>query len=171
MTTLISVDNVSCATASSSGKTDVVSAMIFQMDNTVVNTTGSAIVQYLTSNSILFRNESYTMNSTRSEATDFPEVKHSIYIILLHCLSYAVIFLLAFIGNIIVIAVIFRYKHMYNRSVTNFFIANLAVADLLVSIFCIPITLLTNIFTGMYNPYRRLILYEVLWFITWFALS
>ncbi|KAK2158720.1 hypothetical protein LSH36_165g07000 [Paralvinella palmiformis] len=34
------------------------------------------------------------------------------------------------------------------HTVTNYFIVNLAIADILVCIFCLPITLLSNLYTG-----------------------
>uniref|UniRef100_A0A3B4AE44 Neuropeptide Y receptor type 2 n=1 Tax=Periophthalmus magnuspinnatus TaxID=409849 RepID=A0A3B4AE44_9GOBI len=53
--------------------------------------------------------------------------------------AYSLIILLGLLGNALVIYMIVRYKNM--RTVTNFFIANLALADLLVDTFCLPFTL------------------------------
>lgn len=53
-------------------------------------------------------------------------------------MAYSIIILLGFIGNSLVIYMIVRYKTM--RTVTNFFIANLALADLMVDT-CLPFTL------------------------------
>lgn len=58
--------------------------------------------------------------------------------------AYTIIFLLGFVGNVIVILVISLKPRM--RTVTNLFILNLAVADLLVVLFCVPVTLVANIF-------------------------
>uniref|UniRef100_A0A8D0DV47 Neuropeptide Y receptor type 2 n=1 Tax=Salvator merianae TaxID=96440 RepID=A0A8D0DV47_SALMN len=52
---------------------------------------------------------------------------------------YTLIIVLGFLGNSLVVYVIVRYKTM--RTVTNFFIANLAVADLMVITLCLPFTL------------------------------
>lgn len=60
--------------------------------------------------------------------------------------SYLLIFLLCMVGNGVVCFVVLRSKHM--RTVTNLFILNLAVSDLLVGIFCMPTTLLDNIVAG-----------------------
>ncbi|XP_007671256.1 neuropeptide Y receptor type 2 [Ornithorhynchus anatinus] len=54
-------------------------------------------------------------------------------------LAYCSIILLGVIGNSLVIHVVIKFKNM--RTVTNFFIANLAVADLLVNTLCLPFTL------------------------------
>lgn len=53
--------------------------------------------------------------------------------------AYSLIILLGLLGNSLVIYMIIRYKSM--RTVTNFFIANLALADLLVNTLCLPFTL------------------------------
>ncbi|CAG9803141.1 unnamed protein product [Chironomus riparius] len=53
---------------------------------------------------------------------------------------YSLIFLLAVIGNSLVIMTLVQNKRM--RTVTNVFLLNLAISDLLLGIFCMPITLL-----------------------------
>lgn len=63
--------------------------------------------------------------------------------------SYLLIFLLCMIGNGVVCFIVLQDKHM--RSVTNLFILNLAVSDLLVGIFCMPTTLLDNIISGEWH--------------------
>lgn len=62
-------------------------------------------------------------------------------------ISYFLIFFLCMVGNTVVCFIVMRNKHMH--TVTNFFILNLAISDLLVGIFCMPITLLDNIIAGM----------------------
>ena len=47
-------------------------------------------------------------------------------------------------GNSCVVAVVVRSPRM--RTVTNYFIVNLALADILVLVFCLPATLLANLF-------------------------
>ncbi|XP_003414107.1 neuropeptide FF receptor 2 [Loxodonta africana] len=61
-------------------------------------------------------------------------------------ISYFLIFFLCMVGNTVVCFIIMRNKHMH--TVTNLFILNLAISDLLVGIFCMPITLLDNIIAG-----------------------
>ncbi|CAJ0968717.1 unnamed protein product [Ranitomeya imitator] len=53
--------------------------------------------------------------------------------------AYSLIILLGLVGNSLVIYMILKYKNM--KTVTNFFIANLAVADLMVDSLCLPFTL------------------------------
>ncbi|XP_008832368.1 neuropeptide FF receptor 2 [Nannospalax galili] len=61
-------------------------------------------------------------------------------------ISYFLIFFLCMVGNTMVCFIVMRNKHMH--TVTNFFILNLAISDLLVGIFCMPTTLLDNIIAG-----------------------
>ncbi|NXO78884.1 NPFF2 protein, partial [Sitta europaea] len=60
--------------------------------------------------------------------------------------SYLLIFLLCMVGNGGVCFIILWSKHMH--TVTNLFILNLAVSDLLVGLFCMPTTLLDSIIAG-----------------------
>lgn len=60
--------------------------------------------------------------------------------------SYLLIFAVCMVGNGVVCFIVLRSKNM--RTVTNLFILNLAISDLLVGIFCMPTTLLDNIITG-----------------------
>ncbi|KAJ8396757.1 hypothetical protein AAFF_G00013560 [Aldrovandia affinis] len=53
--------------------------------------------------------------------------------------AYSLIILLGLVGNSLVIHMIVHYRNM--RTVTNLFIANLALADLMVDSLCLPFTL------------------------------
>ncbi|XP_046433087.1 cholecystokinin receptor type A-like isoform X1 [Neodiprion fabricii] len=53
---------------------------------------------------------------------------------------YATIFVLAVIGNLLVVITLAKNKRM--RTVTNVYLLNLALSDLLLGVFCIPFTLL-----------------------------
>lgn len=57
---------------------------------------------------------------------------------------YSIVFFVGLLGNIFVIITVFHYKHM--RTLTNVFLVNLAISDLLVVLFCIPITLGTSVY-------------------------
>lgn len=52
---------------------------------------------------------------------------------------YSVLFLLAVIGNSLVILTLVQNKRM--RTITNLFLLNLAVSDLFLGVFCMPFTL------------------------------
>lgn len=58
-------------------------------------------------------------------------------------LAGALIFALALFGNALVVYVVVRSKAM--RTVTNIFICSLALSDLLIAFFCIPVTTLQNV--------------------------
>uniref|UniRef100_A0A3Q3VRJ8 G-protein coupled receptors family 1 profile domain-containing protein n=1 Tax=Mola mola TaxID=94237 RepID=A0A3Q3VRJ8_MOLML len=59
-------------------------------------------------------------------------------------LAYSTIILFGVTGNSLVIYVVYRFKNL--RNVTNFFIVNLAVADLLVNMLCLPFTLVYTLY-------------------------
>lgn len=85
-----------------------------------------------------------TANAT--EPAFIPELfyRHSMAMTAVYCVAYLLVFAVGIVGNFFVIAVVFRSPRM--RTVTNFFIVNLAVADILVIVFCLPATLMSNIF-------------------------
>uniref|UniRef100_A0A8C8S9L2 Hypocretin receptor 2 n=1 Tax=Pelusios castaneus TaxID=367368 RepID=A0A8C8S9L2_9SAUR len=57
--------------------------------------------------------------------------------------GYIVVFIVALIGNILVCIAVWKNHHM--RTVTNYFIVNLSLADVLVTITCLPATLVVDI--------------------------
>lgn len=63
-------------------------------------------------------------------------------------MGYTCVFILGVIGNCSVLIVVARLHRM--KTVTNFFICNLALADLLVLLFCLLPNLISNIFIRMY---------------------
>lgn len=56
------------------------------------------------------------------------------------CIPYAVIFLLSVVGNSLVVLTLFQHKKM--RTITNVYLLNLAISDLLLAVFCMPFTLI-----------------------------
>ncbi|CAJ1086100.1 cholecystokinin receptor type A [Xyrichtys novacula] len=56
---------------------------------------------------------------------------------------YSLIFLLGVLGNSLIIAVLVRNRRM--RTVTNLFLLSLSVSDLMLSLICIPFTLIPNL--------------------------
>lgn len=66
------------------------------------------------------------------ESTSIPAVKAVL------SLMYLTIFILGISGNVLVCHVVFKNRHM--QTVTNFFIANLALSDILLCIFAVPLT-------------------------------
>lgn len=77
-----------------------------------------------------------------------PTIKQPVHMVVIYSIAYGLVFLFAFFGNILVVTVVCKNPVMHN--VTNYFLANLAISDILVAIVCIPITLLANLFKGTY---------------------
>uniref|UniRef100_A0A915MD55 G-protein coupled receptors family 1 profile domain-containing protein n=1 Tax=Meloidogyne javanica TaxID=6303 RepID=A0A915MD55_MELJA len=57
---------------------------------------------------------------------------------MLAILIYSALSIVAFVGNALILAVFLRFKRL--RTPTNMLIANLALGDLMISIFCIPLS-------------------------------
>lgn len=66
--------------------------------------------------------------------------------IVAYSLAYSIVFILSLVNNTAVLVVVKQIPQL--RTVTNYFLANLAAADLIVTFVVLPITLLSNIFTG-----------------------
>ena len=65
--------------------------------------------------------------------------------------AYSLVFIAGLVGNVLVLVAVFSGGRSMRHSVTNIFLANLAVADLLVIIACLPFTLISNLI------YRKLL--------------
>ncbi|KAI8504894.1 hypothetical protein Bbelb_170030 [Branchiostoma belcheri] len=76
----------------------------------------------------------------------FSEHKQTPEAIAVYSVCYTLVFLGSVVGNLLVVVVIGRTRRMWG--VTNFFIFNLAVSDLLIAVFCMPFTLVGHIFIG-----------------------
>ena len=77
--------------------------------------------------------------------------QHNVYISVIISIAYGLVFIAGLVGNLLVIfAVLFRggrggRGRSMNKRVSNIFLANLAVADLLVICACLPFTLISNL--------------------------
>ena len=89
----------------------------------------------------------------------WPLLKQPLYAVALLTTGYVFVAIVGIVSNSVVVAVICRQARM--RTVINYFLANLAVADILVCVVVLPITLLENIFTGMTPLTLRLNLYDL----------
>ncbi|XP_056145678.1 neuropeptide FF receptor 1 like 2 [Lampris incognitus] len=85
-------------------------------------------------------------DSNVTNATFFPYYQHSLHAAASYILAYLFIFLLCMVGNILVCLILLGNSR--KLTLTNLFILNLAISDLLVGIFCIPTTLVDNLITG-----------------------
>ncbi|XP_035665403.1 neuropeptide FF receptor 2-like [Branchiostoma floridae] len=85
--------------------------------------------------------------------TPIPLYKHDTPVTIVFIISYLIIFLMCIVGNVGVCTVLVKNPKM--RTVTNLFILNLAISDLLVAVFCMPFTLVDNLLHG--NPFGDVI--------------
>ncbi|EYB83420.1 hypothetical protein Y032_0336g2893 [Ancylostoma ceylanicum] len=67
------------------------------------------------------------------------------YMVILQSVFYGGVFLTGFLGNVFVVLAVVSQSQL--RSTTDYLISSLAMADLLIIIFCLPTTLLNNILT------------------------
>lgn len=90
------------------------------------------------------------IDDSYNESLAYSELmRHSSTISIIFCIAYTLVFSVGLVGNLFVISVVFRVPRM--RTVTNLFIANLAIADVLVIVFCVPATLMSNLFVREYQ--------------------
>ena len=87
-------------------------------------------------------NETWNITEENLENQEF-QFDESLMRILV-CISFSIIGILGFIGNSLVVIVVAFNPNM--RSTTNILIINLAIADLLFVIFCIPFTATDYVF-------------------------
>lgn len=143
------------ATAAVSAVPPSATATLLQMRNEVGDYLSSVLAEALATTSPrtpmeehgLLLNKSLA-NVTAGEQMPDRLYRHSVAMSAVYCVAYVLVFVVGLIGNSFVIAVVYRSPRM--RTVTNFFIVNLAVADVLVIVFCLPATLLSNIFVREY---------------------
>jgi hypothetical protein len=67
-------------------------------------------------------------------------------LVIVYTVFYAFVFVLGLIGNVFVVLAVLLHKTL--RSATDYMISSLALADLLIIVFCLPTTLLNNLLTG-----------------------
>ncbi|XP_030647664.1 neuropeptide FF receptor 1 like 2 [Chanos chanos] len=106
----------------------------------------SELTVLLANASLLQVTNSSGNSSNVSSLTYYPYYQHSLPVATSLILAYLFIFLLCMVGNGLVCLIVLENRRM--RTVTNLFILNLAVSDLLVGVFCIPTTLVDNLITG-----------------------
>lgn len=114
----------------------------------------------LTSSSLLFSNNvSTTVLSIHNDVSTIPiestskcmrfveldpDPTNSPIVITVFGFIYANIFLLGLIGNISIVCLTFRHRHL--RIVQNIFILNLALSDIIVCLLSLPFTPVTNVY-------------------------
>ncbi|XP_074087647.1 neuropeptide FF receptor 2 [Macrotis lagotis] len=106
----------------------------------------------MNSNSSELPPQTWNVNDTKEEQylniniTYIDYYLHQPQVAAVFIISYFLIFVLCIVGNTVVCFIVALNKRMH--TVTNIFILNLAISDLLIGIFCMPTTLLDNIIAG-----------------------
>lgn len=85
------------------------------------------------------------------DAFHYGYFRHSTEVSVILTLAYSIVFIVGIIGNSFVVAIVCKSPRM--RTVTNYFIVNLAFADILVLVLCLPATLMGNLFIRKYSLY------------------
>lgn len=77
----------------------------------------------------------------------------------LKCIAYFIVMFGSLIGNVLVICVVVMNRQM--RTITNYLIVNMAVADLLITVVSMPVTVKANV-TGRGIEWSDGVLYDIL---------
>lgn len=85
-----------------------------------------------------------TFQSAKSTSFPIQSIDYQTQLsIAIRVIAYVIIFIIAFAGNLLVVLTLTCSRRM--RTVTNTFLINLAISDLLLGIFCMPFTLYGSI--------------------------
>ncbi|VDN55664.1 unnamed protein product [Dracunculus medinensis] len=80
------------------------------------------------------------------EELELETTRHPPILLITYSIFYSAVFILGLFGNIFVVLSVVLHPQL--RSSTDYLISSLAVADLLITLFCLPTTLLNNLLTG-----------------------
>ena len=101
----------------------------------------------------LLSNNNKERNNISAVAADLSWYRHNFYAGAALLITYGFVFIVGLIGNVLVIIAVFsKGNRTMHHSISNIFLANLAVADLLVIIACLPFTLVTHLVTRKHKP-------------------
>ena len=84
--------------------------------------------------------------SSVNQPVYYPELKHTLPMMVILCFSYGLVFLLAVVGNFCVLFMV--CKNRRSNAKFEILLGNLAMADLTVALMCIPINLLDSLYSG-----------------------
>ncbi|XP_041364327.1 neuropeptide SIFamide receptor-like [Gigantopelta aegis] len=89
-------------------------------------------------------NVSFSEGNASVDDAYYSLIKQPVYMVVVLGLAYGIIFVLALLGNICVMVIIYKDKRFHTA--TYVFLVNLAISDLLVAFCCLPVTLMTNLY-------------------------
>ncbi|GFR66418.1 orexin receptor type 2 [Elysia marginata] len=90
------------------------------------------------SNNSEISTQRYLVSDVYEDVSDMFYQHENPFVIFL-IIVYVITFIIGFMGNMFVILVVLRHRHM--RTLTNVFFLNLTIGDFMVTVICIPITL------------------------------
>ena len=137
---LISMSQLSNRNSSSLNETEYI-RLVEMLQRLNINLTHNELAERLLNDSkqIHFGLKSYSNLEPKQDDSEFiEEVALSLWIVVLLYMMYTLICLLGVCGNTLVCYVVARNQTMH--TVTNIFIANLALSDILLCIFAVPFT-------------------------------
>lgn len=121
------------------------------LESTSISNKNSSSSLLLFSNNVsttvlsVFNNDSNTQDSKCMRFVELdPDPTNSPIVITIFGFIYANIFLLGLIGNISIVCLTFRHRHL--QIVQNVFILNLALSDIIVCLLSLPFTPVTNVY-------------------------
>lgn len=86
-----------------------------------------------------------SINTSKLANFTLPLLKQPLYRVILISTFYSIVTLIGMVGNVAVVLVVMLKPRLH--SITNYFLVNLAIADLLY-VLLLPINLLANILSG-----------------------
>jgi hypothetical protein len=101
---------------------------------TIVNEKNKMSIELVDHEMIVYQNDSQTSGNSSAEAGTLYQAPW--YIITILSILYGILSILAVSGNGLIMWVVIRNKRMHN--VTNYFISNLAMADIVIGLFATP---------------------------------
>ena len=115
------------------------SSAVAEMDAATVGGGGGGNASVLSVNS--------SVNASSLDCNPEQKLVNELWVQLLFSFLYTIIFFVGVFGNVLVSLVVILNKHMKN--VTNLFIVNLAISDVVMCLFAVPFTPLDS-FTGQW---------------------
>ncbi len=121
----------------------------------------------------------YSLNSSQIDEENLNLYEIPEFLKIIFSLAYYAISVWSVLGNMLIVWTVFYNKRMHN--VTNFFIVNIAIADIIISLFCTPFQfhaaiLQVNYFSLaiVFSLYKRLLFSignGLLYFVSWLHLQ
>ena len=122
------------------------------MDNST-NETGSAtdlscfyFADYSSDSDMSADCNSSFFSAASNDTVFYAFVKQPLHMVIILFLAYGAVFFLNLVGNLCVMAVVYKDERLHCP--TYVFIVNLAIADILIAIICIPVNLASSIYSG-----------------------